>query len=101
MWPKTVDKKGKLRDFKYLGNGYPMHFCNPNKPRATVGEEDLRRVMQYLERQHGVANKGVGACTAGIMQVSLGAYKKQGTLQLLTTRQGEPEGNLRVCLHWG
>ena len=63
-----VSAKHNLRDVPYTGTGWPMRFRNPDAPRKPVSEEDLRRVAEFLRRDHGLAYKSIGCTTAAISQ---------------------------------
>jgi hypothetical protein len=43
-WPSTIGSDGQVRPLKYTGNGWPMQFANPDRPRAPFNLKDAERV---------------------------------------------------------
>ena len=73
-----------------------MHFRNPQQQRKPVGEADLGRVMEHLERKHGLVVRSIGRSSEGVLQVNFGTGKGQGNLQVYTAKFGRPTGNARL-----
>ena len=73
-----------------------MHFRNPLCPRREVALPDLSRVMEFLRAECGFAYASVRDVGSATIQVDLGEGKRQGNIQLYTTRFGRMSGNARL-----
>ncbi|CAE8639621.1 unnamed protein product [Polarella glacialis] len=89
-------KERQSERLSLCGGGWAMHFRNPDKPLRPVGEDDLREVVEFLKETEGLAASTIKQSTMEVIQADLGFGKKQGNLQLYTTKFGRSVGNFRL-----
>jgi len=95
-WPVEITLKGKLRDARYGGYGWPLFFRNPDRTMVPVHLDDFKRVAQHLKDSHGLVFWKIEETSPAVVQMSLGLGRKQGTLQLYLSQFGRMSGNCRL-----
>ena len=95
-WPVAVGNSGKVKDLKYNGCGWSMHFCNPDKPRSPISLQDVQQVRDFISTR-GILNLCDPKISGpGVIQMSIGFAKGQGNVQIYTTKLGRSTGNARI-----
>ena len=97
-WPMCIDEAGSLQPYKYSGTGWPMHFCNPDRPRAPINIDDVRAVRDFLVRECGITLTEPISTAPATIQMHAGFGKGGGCVQVYTTKLGREDGNCRVAI---
>ena len=87
-WPKEVSEKGKLRDARYGGHGWPLHFRNPDRTMAPVSNLDLKRVCEFLNMEWGLLFWQLSESSPWMWQLNSGLGPTQVNLQFFPTKLG-------------
>ena len=97
-WPTCVDESGNLTPYTYTGTGWPMHFCNPDRPRAPINKEDVQAVRGFLVRECGISLTEPIMTAPAVIQMTIGFGRGGGCVQIYTTKLGREDGNCRVAI---
>lgn len=95
-WPQEISGRGKLRDARYGGCGWPLFFRNPDRPMAPVHKLDFTRVATHLQKHHDLEFRNIGEPTTAVMQMKLGVGKGQGNVHLYLSLFGRVGRNSRI-----
>eukprot|EP00438_Fugacium_kawagutii_P026512 Skav230494 [mRNA] locus=scaffold2389:116918:118177:- [translate_table: standard] len=96
VWPTVLNSKGKLKDFKYNGCGWAVHFCNPDRPRSPISLHDVEGVCAFLQSKQLLVLNAPKVTAMGVIQMTIGYAKGQGNIQIYTTKLGRSTGNARI-----
>jgi hypothetical protein len=95
-WPSTIGRDEQVKPLRYNGNGWPLHFANPNRPRAPINVNDVERVCEYINKACGLMIAKPRVSGAAVIQANIGFGKGGGNVQFYTTRLGRTNGNCRI-----
>ena len=95
-WPSTIGTDGQVKPLQYMNNGWPLHFANPDRPRAPINPKDVERVCEFINLNCGLMITKPRVSGAAVIQANIGFGKGGGNVQFYTTRLGRTNGNCRI-----